>query len=99
MTEQAATYVLTAVLSPIACVAVYLFWKTIRETAKIMRRHELEENIKTDYMTRAAIVSLITEKIKEDYLFQQAIIALVTEQLQKDWKLEKAVTSIARKAN
>lgn len=96
--ETLAVIILTAILSPMICFAVYTFIKAGHEIKKIMRRNEMVEAIKNDYTTRAAITGLITEKMASDYLFQQAITTLITTQMEKDWQLEKAVFSIANRS-
>lgn len=97
MSDNVAAILLTAILSPLVCLVLYLFWKGHREVKKIMRRNEVVATINEDWEAKRAISGMILENIKTDYLFKEAIISLVTEQLQKDWKLEKAVTTIARR--
>jgi len=97
--ETLATYILTAILSPMVCFVAYLYLKARHEVKKVMRRNEMREAIKSDYITQAAITGLIIEKMGNDYVFQQAITTLVISQLEQDWKLEKAVLSIAKKAS
>ena len=65
-----------AILSPLVCLCVYLYWKAARAFRKAMRRIELVDAIKNDYTTRAAIIELITEKMKDDSAFQQTVVSI-----------------------
>jgi len=65
-----------AILSPMVCFLVHLYWKGSREIKKTMRRNEVIAGIKADWEVQKAITDLIIEKSKNDYLFQQAVISI-----------------------
>lgn len=72
-----ACIIVTAILSPLLCFAIYLFWKGSRDIKKIMRRNEVIDAIKTNWEVQKAIADLIIDKAKSDYQFQQAVVSII----------------------
>jgi hypothetical protein len=75
-----ACIIVTAILSPLVCVAIYLCWKAQQDVRKIMRRDEFIDAIKTHWEVQKAITDLITEKAKSDSQLQQAVVSITKKE-------------------